>query len=350
MFDRVKQTATATGDTDPYLLGATAAGFRSFSDAFIGGADPATYPRVPYLAVMGDDWELGYGIYTPGGTPEISRDPAPVASSNSGAAVAWAAGEKEISAVHMSASSQNGARGCIAYYAPTSSDGRSAGYREGSLWIELDEYALGAPALGVWLCLGTHVVDAVEVPNWVNLAAQLSTTPLRTNGLVRYVAGLQTDELSWDFAGAPTQSVGVGAFDHAGGTAMATRAARLHGGERTVGATTATFACWFPRGAGLFSGTVIACPDTTVAADNLGAMWKVEGACRHDTSGVMEFVGTPVITLIYGDASLSTAALAASVATVGATKYLHLNGTGVAGLNLVWSFDIQVNQVFAKFG
>ena len=84
--DRVKSTTTTTG-TGTYTLGAAAAGFQAFS---VIGDTNQTY----YGCTDGTDWELGLGTYTSSGTT-LSRDTI-LASSNSGSAVNWSAGTKDI--------------------------------------------------------------------------------------------------------------------------------------------------------------------------------------------------------------------------------------------------------------
>lgn len=84
--DRVKATTT-TVSTGTYTLGAAAAGFQNFS---VIGNGNQTY----YAVTNGTDWEVGIGTYTSSGTT-LSRDVI-LESSNSGNAVNWGAGSKDI--------------------------------------------------------------------------------------------------------------------------------------------------------------------------------------------------------------------------------------------------------------
>lgn len=84
--DRVQETTTTTG-TGAYTLAGAATGYQSFS--VIGNAN-TTY----YAATDGVDWEVGIGTYTVSGTT-LSRDTI-LESSNSGSAVNWGAGEKNV--------------------------------------------------------------------------------------------------------------------------------------------------------------------------------------------------------------------------------------------------------------
>ena len=84
--DRVKETSTTTGTGTLTLAGASA-GFQAFS---VIGDGNSTY----YTIADGTDWEVGIGTYTLSGTT-LSRDTI-LESSNSGSAVNWGAGDKDV--------------------------------------------------------------------------------------------------------------------------------------------------------------------------------------------------------------------------------------------------------------
>jgi hypothetical protein len=86
--DRVKETTTTTGTGTITLAGAVA-GFDAFS--VIGNANTTYYAIV---AQTPGEWEVGIGTYTASGTT-LSRDTI-LASSNSGAAVDFGAGTKDV--------------------------------------------------------------------------------------------------------------------------------------------------------------------------------------------------------------------------------------------------------------
>lgn len=84
--DRVQETTTTQG-TGAYSLAGAVQGFQSFS--VIGNAN-TTY----YAVTDGTNWEVGLGTYTASGTT-LSRDTI-LESSNSGNAVDWIAGTKNV--------------------------------------------------------------------------------------------------------------------------------------------------------------------------------------------------------------------------------------------------------------
>jgi len=88
LADRVKETTTTTGTGTITLAGAST-GFQSF--AAIGNGNTTYYT---IAAQGGSEWEVGIGTYTSSGTT-LSRDTV-LASSNSGSAVNFSAGTKDV--------------------------------------------------------------------------------------------------------------------------------------------------------------------------------------------------------------------------------------------------------------
>ena len=84
--DRVKETTTTTS-TGTYTLAGAVTGYQAFS---VVGDGNTTY----YTVTDGTNWEVGIGTYTLSGTT-LSRDTI-LASSNSGNAVSWGAGSKDV--------------------------------------------------------------------------------------------------------------------------------------------------------------------------------------------------------------------------------------------------------------
>ncbi len=114
--DRVKETTTTTS-TGTYTLAGAVGGYQSFS---VIGDGNTTY----YAITNGTDWEVGIGTYTASGTT-LSRDTI-LESSNSGNAVNWGAGSKDIFCTYpaeRSAYSDGGAlaSGFPAFFATPSS-------------------------------------------------------------------------------------------------------------------------------------------------------------------------------------------------------------------------------------
>ena len=86
LADRVKETTTVTGTGTATLLGAST-GYQAFS--VVGNTNTCNY-----AIVGGAEWEVGLGTYTLSGTT-LSRDSV-LASSNSGSAVSFSAGTKDV--------------------------------------------------------------------------------------------------------------------------------------------------------------------------------------------------------------------------------------------------------------
>jgi hypothetical protein len=92
--DRVRETTITTG-TGTYTLAGAVIGHQAFSS--VGDGNTTTY-----CCTDGTDWEVATGTYTLAGTT-LART-AILASSNADAAVSWAAGTKNIYAVHSATS------------------------------------------------------------------------------------------------------------------------------------------------------------------------------------------------------------------------------------------------------
>ena len=85
--DRVKDTTTTTGTGSVTLSGTAPTGYQAFATA--GAVGDNFY----YCIAGGAEWEVGYGTLTASTTFARSRV---IASSNSGAAVSFSAGTKDI--------------------------------------------------------------------------------------------------------------------------------------------------------------------------------------------------------------------------------------------------------------
>lgn len=103
--DRVKETSTTTG-TGTFTLAGAATGFQSFSA--IGNGNTTFYT---IALVGGSQWEVGIGTYTSSGTT-LSRDTI-LSSSNSGNAVNFSAGTKDVFVTYPSERAITGGGGGI---------------------------------------------------------------------------------------------------------------------------------------------------------------------------------------------------------------------------------------------
>jgi hypothetical protein len=99
LADRVKETTTTTGTGTVTLLGAST-GFQSF--AVVGNANTTYYC---IAGQTGNEWEVGVGTYTSSGTT-LART-AILASSNSGSAVNFSAGTKDVFVTYPASYSVN---------------------------------------------------------------------------------------------------------------------------------------------------------------------------------------------------------------------------------------------------
>lgn len=85
--DRVKDTTTTTGTGSVTLSGTAPTGYQAFASVM------ATNDNCYYTIAGGAEWEVGYGTLTASTTLARSRV---IASSNSGAAVSFSAGTKDV--------------------------------------------------------------------------------------------------------------------------------------------------------------------------------------------------------------------------------------------------------------
>lgn len=103
--DRVKETSTTTG-TGTLTLAGAATGFQSF--AAIGDGNTTFYT---IALVSSNEWEVGIGTYTSSGTT-LSRGTI-LSSSNSGNAVNFSAGTKDVFVTYPSERAITGGGGGI---------------------------------------------------------------------------------------------------------------------------------------------------------------------------------------------------------------------------------------------
>ena len=103
--DRVKETSTTTG-TGTFTLAGASTGYQSFS---VVGNGNTTYYAIALQG--GSEWEVGIGTYTSSGTT-LARTTV-LASSNSGSAVNFSAGTKDVFVTMPADKSVTGSNGYV---------------------------------------------------------------------------------------------------------------------------------------------------------------------------------------------------------------------------------------------
>jgi len=189
--DRVKETTTTTGTGTVTLLGA-AAGFQSFSA--IGNGN------VTYYAIVGQstaEWEVGIGTYTSSGTT-LSRDTI-LASSNSGSAVNFSAGTKDVFVTYPASAGQlpyTFNNQTSTYTVVVSDLGKVVNCTTGTFTVNLTSAATLGAGFNCWVWnsgAGTITIDpasseTIDGSATVSLAAN-QTTQIVSNGSNWYTIG-----------------------------------------------------------------------------------------------------------------------------------------------------------------
>lgn len=189
--DRVKETTTTTGTGAVTLLGA-AAGFQSFS--VIGNSN------VTYYAIVGQsvaEWEIGVGTYTSSGTT-LSRDTI-LASSNSGSAVNFSAGTKDVFVTYPASAGQlpYTLNNQTSTYTVVVSDlGKVINCTTGTFTVNLTSAATLGSGFNCWVWnsgAGTITIDpasseTIDGASTVSLSAN-QTTQIISNGTNWYTVG-----------------------------------------------------------------------------------------------------------------------------------------------------------------
>lgn len=189
--DRVKETTTTTGTGTVTLLGASA-GFQSFSA--IGNGN------VTYYAIVGQstsEWEVGIGTYTSSGTT-LSRDTI-LASSNSGSAVNFSAGTKDVFVTYPASAGQlpyTFNNQTSAYTVVASDLGKVINCTTGTFTVSLTSAATLGSGFNCWVWnsgAGTITIDpasseTIDGSATVSLTAN-QTTQIVSNGSNWYTIG-----------------------------------------------------------------------------------------------------------------------------------------------------------------
>ena len=181
--DRVKVTSTTTG-TGTFTLGSAVEGFQNFS---VIGDGNSTF----YTITDGVDFEVGIGTFTSSGTT-LSRDTI-LESSNSGNAVDWAAGEKDVFVTYPAEKSVY-AGGPGATFTNVSAIGTNTNAESGTLYVLTADLTLTLPAtpavgnlVGVVNLSGTITpIVARNGEDIMNLAQDLTVEELDANITLTY--------------------------------------------------------------------------------------------------------------------------------------------------------------------
>lgn len=312
MFDRVKDSSATTG-TGTYMLDSVAAaGYRSFYSV-----SPGVSILVPYLAKMGDIWEVGYGTYD-GGNPGTLERTVFIASST-GSPISWTGGSKEITLAPLASSMPgSGIRHNFDGLAPpTSSDNLSAGYQPGSLW-RYGEH--------LYLCFNSSINFAL----WNEI-----TSPWRRIDIFFGAACLENDYAD----PAPRDGFAESLYDWDGLPGLATRASlEVPTGLVTTDATpTATYLSVY-NGAAVITGTVIATRNDTGNYESKA--WEFKAVVRKNSTTI-SLIGTPTVTVLAADTSLAAASITVSV-DIGFGGVLAINLTGIAATNISWGAQCRI--------
>lgn len=163
--DRVKETTTTTS-TGTYTLAGAVTGFQSFS---VVGDGNTTY----YTVTDGTDWEVGIGTYTASGTT-LSRDTI-LESSNSGSAVNWGAGSKDVFLTYPAERSVSGSANALAIPDPGTSGNVLTS--DGTSWTSAAPSG-GASAVTISDKTSAYTVVAGDLGTIINCTANTFTISL----------------------------------------------------------------------------------------------------------------------------------------------------------------------------
>lgn len=176
--DRTEETTATTG-TGAYTLSGTASvGCQAVGDVYADGAE------VPYCCTNGTSFEVGIGTYT-ASTENIARTTI-LASSNAGAAVDWAAGNKTFSVVFPAAAMPR-----YSTSSPTASDNpkmigaKHVNTTTGEEWVCIDKTA-GA---NVWRGVEQGGRNFITPPLFFLDGSMVSGTPVDLVGAYAFTVG-----------------------------------------------------------------------------------------------------------------------------------------------------------------
>jgi hypothetical protein len=333
--DRVRETTTTTGTGTLTLAGAVT-GFQSF--AAIGDGN-TTY----YAITDGTDWEVGIGTYTSSGTT-LSRDTI-LSSSNSGSAVNWGAGSKDVFVTYPAGYSINN----IATGLESIAIGEFS-VANNAVDVAVGKYASSTGSFGV--AVGFQPLADATGSIALGRAPTASATGSIALGRIAFVD--VSADYSVAFSAAKATAKGQLAFSGYFGdywvfqgslyvllceTTNATPKAFTADG---LSATTTNQIYLDEDGkAYSFHGTIIARQKNSAGTDF--AAWEIKGAILRGTGAASTTLGSYNINKLSATAGASAWAIGLSADTTNAA--LKIEATGAASTDIRWTASINTSQV-----
>lgn len=315
MYADLVEQKTTTAGTGGYVVSGAVIGRRSFADAFVDGEG-----EIPY--VVTDDagaFECGMGTWAEG-TLTLARTKV-WASSNAGAAVNWAAGEKRIFVSPFAAlMGLNVRKHWINDAAlPAPADATAAGYGVNSIFLQYGAmYLFRGTAAGFY-----RVLD--EAPDGkVALNGYLTNSDLNWSG--QFLRG-------YTFGQGSVTATGIDAYPEGGigslGAATTDATPTKLGGK--AGTWTGNGGISVPDTAsGVLRGTLVARDKATGDTKS----WLVEATIKSSGAGAVTVTAGGAPTVLHADAGAS----AWTATVLGGSFDLTLEVTGAAGKAIGWSF------------
>lgn len=319
--DRVKETTTTTGTGTLTLAGAVT-GFQSF--AAIGDGN-TTY----YAITDGTDWEVGIGTYTSSGTT-LSRDTI-LSSSNSGSAVNWGAGSKDVFVTYPAGYSANN----IATGLDSIAIGEFS-VANNAADVAVGKYASSTGSFGVAVgfqatadAAGSIALGRVAfVDASADYSVAFSAAKATAKGQLAF-SGYFAD--FWVFQGSlyvllcETTNATPKAFTADGLSAATTNQIYLDEDGKAYS----------------FHGTIIARQKNSAGTDF--AAWEIKGAILRGTGAASTTLGSYNINKLSATAGASAWAIGLSADTTNAA--LKIEATGAASTDIRWTAAINTSQV-----
>ena len=327
----VAQETTTTGT---YIVSGSIGGRQTFADAFANGD-----ANIPYCVTnLADEWEFGLGTWTEGSL-ELSRDVV-LSSTNSDAAVSWAAGTKRIYVVAHADVSMPAVRHTVSAVPPTVDRDGTEGYGQGSFWIDTGSgYTL-------FICVDASTGAAV----WVRMAGFRSGNDIFTYGVTgednqRVRFSVAEALLAFGYAVLSTDGPVPSSFlagSNDGGTSFGVGGV-VTGMLTTTNATPANLA--FEGDSGTHGGIPVGDHHATLLVDGVvtavqddgsaGKSWHIRGMAKS-VSGTASLEGTPAVTAVDDFGTVT----GWDVTLVVSGNDVLVQATGASSTNIAWSMSL----------